>query len=156
MSDDTAPTLVEREMPGILERVKMNRANVALYRQAREQGYRGLSSNTAAEVCAIDREVLADALAQAAASEAALVEALEECLREHGGFTIAGECERRAHATLASRSARATLIGAVIEAARIALAHVSGTGPYLAEALAALDCQAESSPPIEQAGKERR
>lgn len=29
-----------------------------------------------------------------------LREALEECLREHGGFTIKGECEARARAAL--------------------------------------------------------
>lgn len=32
----------------------------------------------------------------------ALVKALEYCLREHGGFTIKGECERQARAALAA------------------------------------------------------
>lgn len=31
-----------------------------------------------------------------------LMEAVEECLREHGGFTIRGECERNAKAALAA------------------------------------------------------
>lgn len=30
-----------------------------------------------------------------------LLEALQECLREHGGFTIKGECERRARVAIA-------------------------------------------------------
>lgn len=34
-----------------------------------------------------------------------LLEALEECLREHGGFTIKGECERRARAAIAKATA---------------------------------------------------
>jgi hypothetical protein len=29
-----------------------------------------------------------------------LLEALQECLREHGGYTIKGECERRARAAI--------------------------------------------------------
>lgn len=44
-------------------------------------------------------EARANAFLIAAAPE--LYEALEECLREHGGFTIKGECERRAVAALA-------------------------------------------------------
>lgn len=32
---------------------------------------------------------------------AELVEALEECLREHGGFTIKGQCERKAREAIA-------------------------------------------------------
>ena len=36
-----------------------------------------------------------------AASAPELLEALQECLREHGGFTIKGECERRARAAIA-------------------------------------------------------
>jgi hypothetical protein len=35
------------------------------------------------------------------AQKAELVEALQDCLREHGGYTIRGECERKARAALA-------------------------------------------------------
>jgi hypothetical protein len=34
----------------------------------------------------------------------ALVDALQDCLREHGGFTIKGDCERNARAALALAS----------------------------------------------------
>ncbi|NVD44355.1 hypothetical protein [Qipengyuania atrilutea] len=44
-------------------------------------------------------ESLANARLIAASPD--LLEALEECLREHGGFTIKGECERKARAAIA-------------------------------------------------------
>ena len=34
------------------------------------------------------------------AINAELLAALEECLREHGGFTIKGQCEKRARAAI--------------------------------------------------------
>lgn len=37
---------------------------------------------------------------QLQATNKALLEALVECLREHGGFTIKGECERKARAAI--------------------------------------------------------
>jgi hypothetical protein len=44
-------------------------------------------------------QITANARLIAAAPE--LLEALEECLREHGGFTIKGEVEKRARAAIA-------------------------------------------------------
>ncbi len=49
----------------------------------------------------LDIKLLIAALKAAEARESALREALLECLREHGGFMIKGECERRALAALA-------------------------------------------------------
>lgn len=40
-------------------------------------------------------------IVQQAQTIAELVEALEECLREHGGFTIKGQCERKAREAIA-------------------------------------------------------
>jgi hypothetical protein len=42
-----------------------------------------------------------EANARLIAAAPELLEALEECLREHGGFTIKGQCERRARAAIA-------------------------------------------------------
>lgn len=41
----------------------------------------------------------------AAAPDRDMYEALKECLLEHGGYTIKGECERRARAAIAKAEA---------------------------------------------------
>lgn len=46
----------------------------------------------------------AEFIVKAVNAHDALVDALEHCLREHGGFTIKGETERKARAALALAS----------------------------------------------------
>lgn len=46
------------------------------------------------------RHEWAEENARLRAENAKLREALKECLREHGGFTIRGECEQKARAAL--------------------------------------------------------
>ena len=53
-----------------------------------------------------DRQAEFDANARLIAAAPDLLAALQECLREHGGYTIKGECERRARAALALAEGR--------------------------------------------------
>jgi hypothetical protein len=46
------------------------------------------------------RQAESEANARLIAAAPDLLAALQECLREHGGFTIKGECERQARAAI--------------------------------------------------------
>lgn len=79
----------------------------ALARSAEDDCQRAI---TCAEKAELDLKCLQESTVDSKAFEAAnkrisdLEEALRECLREHGGYTIKGECERRARKALGDQS----------------------------------------------------
>ncbi len=62
------------------------------------------------------------------AQNAVLREAVEHCLREHGGYVIRGETERKLHAALADTDEKADQIKDVLGAGRNVLACLSQHG----------------------------